>query len=175
MEFIRFAGTINTHEEKKVAKATVNVILENCTGTDVLREEGKLLEAERTLRWYAITNEVYPKPEGNGIDMDSFNTQTTGRIASILMMEDTPEKLQYLKSFSRWIDYGCRPAPGLAGSFKVDGGAFHHRNNYPAYAVGGTGRGNKYDISFQSDKPCRFRIGTPDGQRCLACHAFLLQ
>lgn len=104
---------------------------------DVLREEGKLLEAERTLRWYAITNEVYPKPEGNGIDMDSFNTQTTGRIASILMMEDTPEKLQYLKSFSRWIDYGCRPAPGLAGSFKVDGGAFHHRNNYPAYAVGG--------------------------------------
>ena len=104
---------------------------------DVLRDEGKLLEAERTLRWYAITNEVYPKPEGNGIDMDSFNTQTTGRIASILMMEDTPEKLQYLKSFSRWIDYGCRPAPGLSGSFKADGGAFHHRNNYPAYAVGG--------------------------------------
>ena len=74
---------------------------------DVLREAGKLPEAEQTLRWYAITNEVYPKPEGNGIDMDSFNTQTTGRIASILMMEDTPEKLQYLKSFSRWIDYGC--------------------------------------------------------------------
>lgn len=104
---------------------------------DVLREAGKLPEAERTLRWYAITNEVYPKPEGNGIDMDSFNTQTTGRIASILMMEDTPEKLQYLKSFSRWIDNGCRPAPGLQGSFKVDGGAFHHRNMYPAYAVGG--------------------------------------
>ena len=103
---------------------------------DVLRETGKLQEAERTLRWYAITNEVYPKPEVNGIDMDSFNTQTTGRIASILMMEDTPEKLQYLRSFSRWIDFGCRPALGLSGSFKVDG-AFHHRNNYPAYAVGG--------------------------------------
>ena len=100
---------------------------------DVLRETGKLQEAERTLRWYAITNEVYPKPEVNGIDMDSFNTQTTGRIASILMME----KLQYLRSFSRWIDFGCRPALGLSGSFKVDGGAFHHRNNYPAYAVGG--------------------------------------
>lgn len=104
---------------------------------DVLREAGKLQEAERTLRWYAITNEVYPKPEVDGIDMDSFNTQTTGRIASILMMEDTPEKMQYLRSFSRWIDYGCRPALGLSGSFKVDGAAFHHRNNYPAYAVGG--------------------------------------
>lgn len=104
---------------------------------DVLREAGKLNEAECTLRWYAITNEVYPKPTANGIDMDSFNTQTTGRIASILMMEDTPEKLLYLKSFSRWIDYGCRPALGLEGAFKKDGAAFHHRNNYPAYAVGG--------------------------------------
>lgn len=104
---------------------------------DVLREENRLAEAEATMRWYAITNEVYPKPTGNGIDMDSFNTQTSGRIASILMMEDTPEKLRYLRAFSRWIDYGCRPAPGLAGAFKSDGAAFHHRNNYPAYAVGG--------------------------------------
>lgn len=85
---------------------------------DVLREAGKLNEAERTLRWYAITNEVYPKPTVNGIDIDTFNTQTQGRMASILIMEDTPEKLQYLRSFSRWIDYGCRPAFGLAGSFK---------------------------------------------------------
>lgn len=53
---------------------------------DVLREENRLAEAEATMRWYAITNEVYPKPTGNGIDMDSFNTQTSGRIASILMM-----------------------------------------------------------------------------------------
>lgn len=104
---------------------------------DVLQKVGLLNEAESTMHWYAITNEVYLKPTSNGIDMDSFNTQTTGRIASILIMEDTPEKLQYLRSFSRWIDYGCRPALGLAGAFKKDGGAFHHRNNYPAYAVGG--------------------------------------
>ena len=104
---------------------------------DVLRKRGKLQEAENTLRWYSIANEVYPKPTGNGIDIDTFNTQTQGRIASILIMEDTPEKLQYLRSFSRWIDYGCRPAPGLMGSFKSDGACFHHCNNYPAYAVGG--------------------------------------
>ncbi len=49
---------------------------------DVLAGRRKVCsKPERTLRWYAITNEVYPKPEGNGIDMDSFNTQTTGRIA----------------------------------------------------------------------------------------------
>lgn len=104
---------------------------------ETLRQTGRLEAAERTLRWYAITNEVYPKPTVNGIDMDSFNTQTQGRMASILIMEDTPEKLQYLRSFSRWIDYGCRPAEGLSGAFKRDGAAFHHRNHYPAYAVGG--------------------------------------
>ena len=37
------------------------------------------------------------------------------------MMEDTPEKLRYLRAFSRWIDYGCRPAPGLAGASRVTG------------------------------------------------------
>ena len=104
---------------------------------DVLREAGKLKDAERTLNWYAITNEVYPKPTENGIDIDTFNTKLQGRIASILIMENSPEKLQYLRSFSRWLDYGCRPAPGLVGSFKTDGACFHHRNNYPAYAVGG--------------------------------------
>ena len=104
---------------------------------DVLREEGKLAEAEKTLRWYAITNEVYQKPAQNGINIDVFNTQTQGRIASILIMEDTPEKLQYLRSFSRWIDFGCRPADGLMGAFKADGACFHHCNLYPAYGVGG--------------------------------------
>lgn len=104
---------------------------------DVLREAGKLSNAEKGMRWYSIANEVFLKPEVQGMDMDAFNTVTTGRIASILMMEDTPEKVQYLKSFSRWINNGCLPADGLNGSFKPDGGAFHHCNNYPAYAVGG--------------------------------------
>ena len=80
---------------------------------DVLRQAGKLSEAEQAMLWYAITNEIYRKPTENGIDMDSFNTQTTGRIASILIMEDTPEKMRYLRSFQRWIDWGCRPANGL--------------------------------------------------------------
>ena len=104
---------------------------------DVLRDAGKLDDAEKGMRWYSIANEVFIKPNIWGLDMDSFNTTTTGRIASILMMEDSPEKVQYLKAFSRWINNGCLPADGLLGSFKPDGGAFHHCNNYPAYAVGG--------------------------------------
>ncbi|MDL2214600.1 chondroitinase [Dysgonomonas sp. OttesenSCG-928-M03] len=104
---------------------------------DVLASTGRLSDAEKTLLWYAMTNEIFIKPEKYGIDMDAFNTTTTGRICSILMMEDSPEKVRYIKSFRRWIDNGCMPSEGLDGSFKMDGGAFHHRNNYPAYAVGG--------------------------------------
>ena len=102
---------------------------------DVLRNR-ETQEAERTLRWYAITNEVYPKPEVNGID-GLFQYTDHRTHCQYLMMEDTPEKLQYLRSFSPLIDLFCRPALGLSGSFKADGGAFHHRNNYPVYAVGG--------------------------------------
>lgn len=104
---------------------------------DVLSLSGKLEQARQTMQWYAMTNEVYLKPSMSGMDIDSFNTVTSGRMASILIMNDSPEKVQYLKSFSRWIDNGCLPAPGLAGSFKSDGAIFHHCNNYPAYAVGG--------------------------------------
>lgn len=104
---------------------------------DVLYESQRLDEAVKMLQWYAITNDVFPKPIDNGINIDVLNTQTTGRLASILIMNDTPDKVQYLNSFSRWMDYACRPSNGLSGSFKVDGSAFHHCNNYPAYATGG--------------------------------------
>ena len=104
---------------------------------DVLHETGRLEDAVKTLNWYAITNEIYPKPSVDGIDIDTFNTKLQGRFASILIMEDSPEKVRYLRSMQRWLNYGCHPAPGLSGSFKIDGACFHHCNNYPAYAIGG--------------------------------------
>ncbi len=122
---------------------------------DVLRESGRLEEAAATLLWYAATNEVLPEPESDGIVIDAFNTHLEGRFAGILLMEDSPEKVRYLRSLSRWIDRGCRPAPGLSGSFKTDGACFHHMNNYPAYAVGGLDGATKA-IMFLSGT--RFRI-----------------
>ena len=76
MEFIRFAGTINTHEEKKVAKATVNVILENCTGTfyitDIMFQEGKWLTGYvvnnlELLQKNRVDGEITPVRFFNGI------------------------------------------------------------------------------------------------------------
>lgn len=104
---------------------------------EVLIKHQKLEEAYKTLQWYAQVNEVFVQPTVNGQDMDAFNTLAQAKICSILIMEDTPKKFQYIKAYSRWVDTGCKPAAGLNGSFKVDGGAFHHVNHYPAYAVGG--------------------------------------
>ena len=76
MEFIRFAGTINTHEEKKVAKATVNVILGNCTGTfyitDSMFQEGKWLTGYvvnnlELLQKNRVDGEITPVRFFNGI------------------------------------------------------------------------------------------------------------
>ena len=104
---------------------------------DVLKEEGKLDEAVNTMIWYSQTNELYTKPVANGMDMDTFNTASIGCMASILLMDDSPEKVRYIRSCSRWLDWGCRPAQGLLDAFKIDGSAYHHCNNYPGYAVGG--------------------------------------
>lgn len=104
---------------------------------DVLIKTNRFHDADMALRWYAMTNEVFVKPEEPGMDMDAFNTIATGRFCSIMLMENSPEKVQYMRSFSRWIDNGCLPAKGLNDAFKADGSAYHHCNNYPAYAVGG--------------------------------------
>nr|WP_231373085.1 chondroitinase family polysaccharide lyase [Bacteroides sp. HPS0048] len=119
---------------------------------EVFREMGKQEEAEKAMLWYSTVNDVYNKPKTAGIDIDFFNTLSTGRIASILFMEDTPEKVQYLKSYSRWLNNGCLPAEGLNDAFKADGSAYHHCNNYPAYATGGlTGATNMIYLLSHTD------------------------
>lgn len=71
------------------------------------------------------------------MDIDTFNTMLMGRIASILMLQDSPYKVAYLKSLSRWLDNGFKTTEGLAACFKSDGTLLHHRKHYPAYATGG--------------------------------------
>lgn len=104
---------------------------------EVLRKAGRLEEASKSMQWYAITNEIYKKPMINGVSMDALNTTTIGKLASILIMEDSPKKIRFLKSYKRWLDYGCKPSPGILDAFKSDGAGFHHANIYPAYTIGG--------------------------------------
>ena len=104
---------------------------------DELKATKRLDSAVDGLFWFSGVGETFVKPEQLGMDMDAFNTATMGRLASILIMPDSPLKKQYLSCFSRWIDNGLQIPAGLEDAFKIDGSVYHHANHYPAYGVGG--------------------------------------
>ncbi len=102
-----------------------------------LRQSGLKPYIQQAMEWFAGTGEVKTAPEQKGIDVDAFNTYVVARLSSILMMENGPEKVRYMKAFSRWLNNGYEYVDGTAGTFKIDGTIYHHRHHYPAYAVGG--------------------------------------
>lgn len=104
---------------------------------DVLRKAGMDCEVQQAMEWFSGVGEVKLAPQVAGIDIDAFNTSLIGRLSSILMMRDTPEKVAYLRAFSRWADNGCKYTEGTSPCFKSDGTVHHHRRHYPAYAIGG--------------------------------------
>lgn len=104
---------------------------------EVLDKANLKQTVQEAMEWFSGAGEAKKKPEIPGMDIDAFNTSLIPRLTSILMLDDTPEKAAYLYSFSRWIDNGLLYSDGTLGSFKIDGSIYHHRHNYPAYAVGG--------------------------------------
>jgi len=94
-------------------------------------------QAQKAMEWYSGVKEVFAPIHQKGMSIDAFNTSVMGRLASILMLEDSPEKVRYLNAYVKWLDNGLAYAPGVKDCFKVDGSVFHHANNYPAYANGG--------------------------------------
>ena len=104
---------------------------------DPLRNSQLDSQVQQAMEWFVGTGEVKTKPTEPGMDIDAFNTSLVGRISSILMMNDTPEKTRYLRSMSRWIDNGFAYSNGVSDAFKPDGSLFHHCSNYPPYGIGG--------------------------------------
>ena len=136
---------------------------------DVLIKAELDQDIQRAMEWFAGTGEVKLKPEIDGMDIDAFNTSLIGRLSSIMMMKDSPQKVTYLRSISRWIDNGLHFSDGTMGCFKIDGSIFHHRHNYPAYAVGGLDgavnsvwllRDSEFEISRQSHENLKFALLT---------------
>lgn len=102
-----------------------------------LKRSGLLSEVQKSIEWFAGTGEIKIAPRIPGMDVDAFNTSLLGRLISILLIEDQAQKDRYMRAFKRWIDNGLLFTPGLGPALKPDGSIFHHRINYPAYAVGG--------------------------------------
>ena len=104
---------------------------------DALRKAGIDTQVQQAMEWFSGVGEIKIAPKEPGMDIDAFNTSLMGRMASVLMLEDTPYKHAYLQAISRWIDNGLKHTEGLRPCFKKDGSVVHHRKSYPAYATGG--------------------------------------
>ncbi len=124
-----------------------------------LQKWGLDKKVQQAMEWFAGTGEIKTDTKDEEMDIDAFNTSLIGRFSSIMMIQDDAHKTRYLKAFSRWVDQGFKYSEGTLGSFKSDGCIYHHRHNYPAYAVGGlTGavqavnllRGTSFAISQES-------------------------
>lgn len=124
----------------------------------VLRRAGLEHDVQQAMEWFSGVGEVKLPVTEPGMDIDAFNTSLIGRLASIVMLPDSPAKATWMKCFSTWVDNGFRYAPGLAPCFKSDGTVFHHRHHYPAYAVGGFD-GGVNAIWLLSNTS--FRVSTP--------------
>ena len=102
-----------------------------------LKEAGLDQDIQQAMEWFSGVGEIKTAPAELGMDIDAFNTSLMGRVASLLMLQDTPYKYAYMQALSRWIDNGMKHTEGLKPCFKTDGSVVHHRKSYPAYATGG--------------------------------------
>ena len=102
-----------------------------------LRKAGLDQKVQQAMEWFSGVGEIKIAPTEPGMDIDAFNTSLMGRMASVIMLEDTPYKYAYMQALSRWIDNGMKLTEGLRPCFKRDGSVVHHKKSYPAYATGG--------------------------------------
>ncbi|MDO4162902.1 MAG: chondroitinase family polysaccharide lyase [Bacteroides sp.] len=90
-----------------------------------------------TLRFWAALQETrIPCPTTRDELLDSWHTLTTAKIVSALLIPDEREKIQAMKSLTRWISTSLHYTAGTIGGIKIDGTTFHHGGFYPAYTTG---------------------------------------
>lgn len=107
---------------------------------DELKEAGKFNREMETLYWYSKfgdTFEFEPKDHNNSDDYmlaDELRTVTLYNLMYILMMDDTPEKVRYMKGFLEFVAKQMDVYSGY-GMLKPDYTGYHHDGIYMnAYA-----------------------------------------
>lgn len=165
MEFIRFAGTINTHEEKKVAKATVNVILEDCTGTfyitDIMFQEGKWLTGYvvnnlELLQKNRVDGEITPVRFFNGIVRSGVTAVITndGEVSAGLNYHIIPKDTMAAGNMSVAHNYGSHKLT-LQSVFLEDDVVEINADGFYSYSAAGD---SKHQIKVKDRKSALVRM-----------------
>lgn len=104
----------------------------------VLKENNRLLQTQKDMEWFSGLGRTRQQPELLPLaNIDVFNTLLGGMLASILVMDNSPEKLIQLNEYSAWLSKNIGPEYSIDGTFKPGGSVTHHGTLYPAYAIGG--------------------------------------
>ncbi|GKX29745.1 chondroitin sulfate ABC exolyase [Vallitalea longa] len=99
-----------------------------------LKEAGLLDRVQKSIYWFTGMGRIYDYEDKEPCNVDILNTTIQGMLISILVKDDTPDKVRDFQGFSDWMNRCMKTTPGLIGGFKEDGSGFHHRNGYPGYA-----------------------------------------
>jgi len=104
----------------------------------LLKKSGRLDRTWKTMYWFSGLGRSQQEPSQLPLaNIDVFNTLLGSMLSSVLIVDDTPEKVRQMQEFSKWFSQNIKPDFAIGGTFKPDGAVFHHGNLYPAYATGG--------------------------------------
>ena len=104
---------------------------------DEIARRGKTEEYVRALTyWSSLSEPRRPYLYGRDELLDSWHTLTMPRVISAMMQPTAAQRLQAMKSLSRWISGSLDFTPGTIGGIKIDGTTFHHGGFYPNYSTG---------------------------------------
>jgi len=97
---------------------------------DFLRKEGRLARELETLRYHLLFGEMYRPVDHPGENSDDIRSTLLFRYLTILMQDDSPEKVRDMECWVRWVNGALSIAPGYGDCIKPDGTVFHHSTAY---------------------------------------------
>ncbi|MGN0518865.1 MAG: chondroitinase family polysaccharide lyase [Acutalibacteraceae bacterium] len=128
-------GTLN-HETLRSTGYFVAVYLMR----EELRITGRLSREIGAINWYTNFGKLYVNPEIDyeATTADELRTHSLNRLIYVLLMENTPKKVQAMNSYVQWFNNALRTNPNLADTIKPDYIGYHHQAPYMgAYAPHG--------------------------------------
>lgn len=105
---------------------------------DVLKKSNRLERTQKDMYWFSGQGRTHQLPKLlPSSNIDVFNTLLGGMLSTILMMDDSPQKVLQLQEFTAWLSNNIGPEYSIEGTFKPGGSVMHHGTLYPAYAIDG--------------------------------------
>ncbi len=97
---------------------------------DDLRLAGQLQDHQRTIAWYTRFGSLSDIDTSRGENSDHIRGGAGPKLISVLLMEDSPEKVARMRAFLDYLIHVSNFAGGYADTIKPDYTTFHHAAAY---------------------------------------------